>query len=97
MYINSIRRSRENLHSLLDEGGNLVTKDKEKVEMSNGYFASVFVRDTSCSAIVQSLEMEDGQRAESSPHSPGGNDQGPIVPLRCAQVYLTGGSPPKNI
>lgn len=41
-YINSKTRSKDNLHSLLDAGGNTVTKDEEKAEVLNTFFASVF-------------------------------------------------------
>ena len=41
-YINSKRRTRENLHPFLDAEGNLVTKDQDKVEVLNAFFGSVF-------------------------------------------------------
>ena len=34
-YINTKRRTKENLHPLLDAGGNLVTRDEEKAEVLN--------------------------------------------------------------
>ncbi|KAJ7427271.1 hypothetical protein WISP_08594 [Willisornis vidua] len=41
-YINNKMRGKENLHSLLDSRGNIVNQDKEKVEVLNTYFGSVF-------------------------------------------------------
>ncbi|NXY64185.1 PO11 protein, partial [Callaeas wilsoni] len=46
--INGKRKGKDNLHSLLDAGGNLVTKDEEKEEVLNTFFASVFKKKTSC-------------------------------------------------
>lgn len=45
-YINTKWRTKENLHPLLDVGGNLVTKDEEK---ANAFFASAFSSKSSCS------------------------------------------------
>ena len=42
-YIIINRRVKENLHPLLDVGGNLVTKDEEKAEVLHAVFASVTV------------------------------------------------------
>ena len=46
-YINSKRKTRENLHSLLDEAGNVITEDKEKADVLNAFFTSVFKSQTS--------------------------------------------------
>ena len=46
-YINSKRRTKENIHSLLDEAGNVTTEDKEKAEVLNAFFTSVFKSQTS--------------------------------------------------
>ena len=46
-YINSTRRTKENIHSLLDEAGNVTTEDKEKAEVLNAFFTSVFKSQTS--------------------------------------------------
>ena len=46
-YINSKRRTRENLRSLLDEAGNVTTGDKEKADVLNAFFTSVFKSQTS--------------------------------------------------
>ncbi|XP_054034985.1 uncharacterized protein LOC128899525, partial [Dryobates pubescens] len=41
-YINSKRKGRDNLHSLVDMEGNVVTQDEEKAEVLNTFFTSVF-------------------------------------------------------
>ena len=46
-YINSKRTTKENLHFLLDEAGNVTTEDKEKAEFLNAFFTSVFKSQTS--------------------------------------------------
>ncbi|XP_064032402.1 uncharacterized protein LOC135192945 [Pogoniulus pusillus] len=43
-YMNGKRRAKDNLHSLLDREGNIVTKDEEKAEVLNTFFASIFTR-----------------------------------------------------
>ncbi|KAK4830258.1 hypothetical protein QYF61_009351 [Mycteria americana] len=58
-YINNKRRAKDNLHPLLDMGGNIVTKDEEKAEVLNAFFASVFKSKTSYSPGTQPPELED--------------------------------------
>ena len=41
-YINNKKSTKESLHPLLDERGNIATKDEENAEILNAFFASVF-------------------------------------------------------
>ena len=41
-HINSKRKARENLYPLLDAEGNPVIKDRDKAEVLNAFFASIF-------------------------------------------------------
>lgn len=41
-YVSIKRKTRKNVSPLLNEVGNLVMEDTEKVELSNALFASVF-------------------------------------------------------
>ncbi|KAK0674966.1 LIN1 transcriptase, partial [Pygoscelis papua] len=66
-YINDKKRAKENLHSLLDAGGNIVTEDEEKVEVLNAFFASVFNRQTSYPQGTRPPELEDRDGEQDEP------------------------------
>ncbi|KAK4819525.1 hypothetical protein QYF61_006018, partial [Mycteria americana] len=61
-YISSKRRAKENLQPLVDGGGITVTKDEEKAEVLDAFFASVFNSRANCSLVTQPPELEDRDR-----------------------------------
>ncbi|KAF1534907.1 hypothetical protein FQV19_0007770, partial [Eudyptula minor] len=64
-YNNDKKRAKETLHPLLDAGGNVVTKDEEKAEVLNAFFASVFNNQSGYSQGTRPPELEDrGEQGE---------------------------------
>jgi len=63
-HMNSKKSTKENLHLLLDVGGNTASKDEEKAEVRNAFFASVFNSQTDYSQDIQPpvLEGRDGEQ-----------------------------------
>lgn len=57
-YISNKRKAKENLH-FLAAGGNIMTKNKVKVEVLNAFFTSVFNSKTICPQCTQHHELED--------------------------------------
>ena len=73
-YINNKKRAKENLHTLLDMGGNTATKHEEKDKVLNAFFVSVFNSQTSYSQGTQPPELEDRDREQNKPlYNPGGS------------------------
>ena len=90
-YFNSKRRTRENLHSLLDEAGNVITEDKEKADILNAFFTSVFKSQTSYpqGTPLSDLVVSAGEQIK-PPHNSGGNSQRPTTPTGLPQVHGAG-------
>ena len=66
-YTNSKRRARENLPPLLDAEGNLGTKDQDKAEVLNAFFASVFNSKTTYSLGMKTPALVDRDGEQNRP------------------------------
>ncbi|KAK1212035.1 LIN1 transcriptase, partial [Pygoscelis papua] len=66
-YVRNKRRAKENVHPLLDAGGNIVTKAEEMAEVLNAFFASVFSRQTSYPQGTRPPELEDRDGEQDEP------------------------------
>jgi len=67
-YTNNKKRAKESLHPLLDARGNIATKDEEKVEVLNAFFASVFNSQDSYFQGTQPPVLEDREKEQNEPH-----------------------------
>ena len=66
-YINSKRKDRESFHPLLDTEGKTVTKDQDKAEVLNAFFASVFKNETCYSLETQPPALVDRDGEQNRP------------------------------
>lgn len=69
-YVNCKRRAKENLHFLLDAGGNMTTEVKEKAEVLNAFFASVFTSQTTYPWGTQPHNLEVWDEEQKNPPPP---------------------------
>ena len=66
-YINNKKRAKESVHPLLDARGNIANKDKEKAEVLNAAFASVFNSQTGYSQGSQPPMLGDREEEQNKP------------------------------
>ncbi|KAK4824531.1 hypothetical protein QYF61_016111 [Mycteria americana] len=67
-HINNKKRAKENLPPFLDAGGDIATRDEEKDEVLNAFFASVFNSQTGYPQGIQPPELEDRDGQQNKPH-----------------------------
>ena len=63
-YVNSKKKPKENIYPLMDTEGNVATRDEEKAEVLNAFFASIFNSETSYpqGTLPPELEGKDGEQ-----------------------------------
>ena len=67
MFSSRTKRAKESLHPLLDARGNIATKNEEKAEVVNAFFASVFNNQTGYSQSIQPPVLEDRGGEQNKP------------------------------
>jgi len=66
-YINNQKRAKENLHPLLDAGGNIANKDEENGLVLSAFFASIFNRQIGYFQGSQAPVLEDREGEQNKP------------------------------
>ncbi|KAM9591187.1 uncharacterized protein ACIBXB_006083 isoform 1-T2 [Morphnus guianensis] len=66
-YVNSKKNPKENIYPLMDTEGNIATRDEEKAEVLNAFFASVFNRETSFPQGTPPPELEGEDEEQNIP------------------------------
>lgn len=66
-YINNKKKAKENLQHLTDAVGNITTKDEEKAEIFNAFFAPVSISHFSYLHSIQPFEVEDRDSEQNKP------------------------------
>ena len=89
-----ISSKRENLHSLLDEARNVITEDKEKAEVLNAFFKSVFKRQSSYPQGTPLSDLVVSAGVQTKPPMIQEESQRPATPPGLPQVHGTGGDSP---
>lgn len=87
---------KENCHPLVGVGKNIATKYKEKAEVLNAFFDSLFNSKSSYVG-THSLCWKTGTGIRRKVCNPGGSGEWPAAPLRHTPVYGAGGIHPREL